>query len=135
MTTLGGVEGYAFINTKYANETGLYPDIQLHMAPASLSSDAGVQVRKVLSLTDEVYDTVFRPITNKDAWTLMPLLLRPKSRGTVRLRNSNSFASPLINSNYFAEPEDMLSGYSNWDILVSNWDICRKRSYWIIKFY
>ncbi|XP_034936851.1 glucose dehydrogenase [FAD, quinone] [Chelonus insularis] len=107
MTTLGGVEGYAFVNTIYANESGLYPDIQLHMAPASLSSDAGVQVRKVLSITDQVYDTVYRPITNRDAWTIMPLLLRPKSRGTIRLKNSNPFASPVINANYFDHPEDI----------------------------
>lgn len=107
MTTLGGVEGYAFVNTKYANETGTYPDIQFHMAPASLSSDAGVQVRKVLGLTDEVYDTVFRPVTNKDAWTIMPLLLRPKSRGTIRLKSSNPFKSPVINANYFSDPDDI----------------------------
>lgn len=41
MTTLGGVEGLAFINTKYANQSGLYPDIQFHMAPASINSDQG----------------------------------------------------------------------------------------------
>ncbi|XP_031363941.1 glucose dehydrogenase [FAD, quinone] isoform X2 [Apis dorsata] len=87
MTTLGGVEGYAFVNTKYANRSIDYPDIQLHMAPASISSDAGVQVRKVLGITDEVYNTVFKPISNKDAWTIMPLLLRPRSRGTVRYRH------------------------------------------------
>ncbi|CAL7944275.1 unnamed protein product [Xylocopa violacea] len=107
MTTLGGVEGYAFINTKYANRSIDYPDIQLHMAPASINSDAGLQVRKVLGITDEVYDTVYRPISNKDAWTIMPLLLRPRSRGTVRLRSSNPFHGPLINANYFSDPFDI----------------------------
>ncbi|OAD62856.1 Glucose dehydrogenase [acceptor] [Eufriesea mexicana] len=107
MTTLGGVEGYAFVNTKFANRSMDYPDIQLHVAPASINSDAGVQVRKVLGITDEVYDTVYRPIANKDAWTIMPLLLRPKSRGTVRLRSSNPFHSPLINANYFSDPFDI----------------------------
>nr|CAD7426591.1 unnamed protein product [Timema monikensis] len=43
MTTLGGVEGLAFVNTPYANISGLYPDIQFHFAPASVNSDAGVQ--------------------------------------------------------------------------------------------
>lgn len=107
MTTLGGVEGYAFVNTKYANLTGTWPDIQFHMAPASIGSDNGVQVRKVLGITDEVYDTVYRPIANRDAWTIMPLLLRPRSRGTIRLRNSNPFQSPKINANYFDDPHDM----------------------------
>lgn len=107
MSTLGGVEAYAFVNTKYANASGLFPDIQFHMAPASISSDAGVQVRKVLGITDEVYNTVFRPITNRDAWTIMPLLLRPRSRGTIRLRSSNPFENPVINANYFDDPLDV----------------------------
>ncbi|XP_020290746.1 glucose dehydrogenase [FAD, quinone] [Pseudomyrmex gracilis] len=107
MTTLGGVEGYAFVNTKYANHSIDYPDVQFHMAPASINSDAGVQVRKVLGLTDEVYNTIYRPISNRDAWTIMPLLLRPKSRGTVRLRDSNPFHKPIINANYFSDPMDI----------------------------
>jgi len=107
MTTLGGLEGYAFVNTKYANYSIDYPDLQFHMAPASINSDAGVQVRKIFGLTDEVYNTVYRPIINKDAWTLIPVLLRPKSRGTIRLKNSNPFHSPLINANYFSDPMDI----------------------------
>ncbi|KAH0950021.1 hypothetical protein HN011_000819 [Eciton burchellii] len=109
LTTLGGVEGYAFINTIYANHSIDYPDIQLHMAPASINSDGGAQVRKILGLTDEVYDIVYRPISNRDAWTIIPLLLRPKSRGTVRLRNSNPFYKPVINANYFSDPMDIVT--------------------------
>ncbi|EFN71293.1 Choline dehydrogenase [Camponotus floridanus] len=58
MTTLGGVECYAYVNTKYANSIE-YPDLQFHMAPASINSDAGVQVRKIFKLTDEVYNTLY----------------------------------------------------------------------------
>lgn len=107
MTTLGGVEGLAFVNTKFANKSGTWPDVQFHMAPASINSDAGAQVRKIFGLTDKVYDTVYKPIANKDAWTIMPLLLRPRSRGTVRLRSSNPFHKPLINANYFSDPHDI----------------------------
>ncbi|KAK5638300.1 hypothetical protein RI129_012595 [Pyrocoelia pectoralis] len=105
MTTLGGVEGYAFINTYLGNRS--WPDIQFHMAPASLNSDAGRRVRKVLGLTDELYNTVYRPIANRDAWSIMPLLLRPKSRGWVRLKSRNPFSYPIINANYFDDPFDI----------------------------
>ncbi|GLH01008.1 hypothetical protein R5R35_006258 [Gryllus longicercus] len=107
MTTLGGVEGLAFINTKYANKSGTYPDIQFHFAPASINSDDGVRVRKVLGITDRVYNSVYRPISNRDTYTLMPLLLRPRSRGWVRLRSANPFHYPVINANYFADPFDV----------------------------
>ncbi|XP_065201435.1 glucose dehydrogenase [FAD, quinone] isoform X2 [Planococcus citri] len=107
MTTLGGVEGLAFVHTKYANVSDDYPDIQFHMAPASINSDAGVQVRKILGITEHLYETVFRPIDNKDVWTLMPLLLRPRSRGWIRLRSRNPFHYPIIQANYFADRRDI----------------------------
>ncbi|KAJ8917311.1 hypothetical protein NQ315_002329 [Exocentrus adspersus] len=105
MTTLGGVEGLAFVNTYLGNRS--WPDIQFHMAPASINSDGGRKVRKVLGLTEELYNTVYKPISNKDVWTLMPLLLRPRSRGWVRLRSKNPFQAPLINANYFSDPFDV----------------------------
>ncbi|CAH1107823.1 unnamed protein product [Psylliodes chrysocephalus] len=105
MTTLGGVEGLGFVNTYLGNRS--WPDIQFHMAPASINSDAGAKVRKVLGITDELYNTVYKPIANKDVYTLMPLLLRPKSRGWVRLRNKSPFSPPLINANYFDDPFDI----------------------------
>lgn len=81
MTTLGGVEGLAFVHTKYSNRSDHWPDIQFHFAPASINSDDGVRVRKILGITERVYDAVYRPIANRDTWTLLPLLLRPRSRG------------------------------------------------------
>nr|NVI72511.1 putative glucose dehydrogenase [Cucujiformia] len=105
MSTLGGVEGLAFVNTRFGNRS--WPDIQFHMAPASINSDGGAKVRTVLGLTDHLYNTVYKPISNKDSWTLMPLLLRPKSRGWVRLQSKNPLAAPLINANYFDDPSDI----------------------------
>lgn len=107
MTSLGGVEGLAFVNTKYANESGLWPDVQFHMAPASYSSDGGDRVRKILGLTDRVYNEVWRPISNMDAWTIMPLLLRPKTRGYIRLKSSNPYTKPIMNPRYFENEFDV----------------------------
>ncbi|KAF7268450.1 hypothetical protein GWI33_018428 [Rhynchophorus ferrugineus] len=105
MTTLGGVEGLAFVDTKYGNRS--WPDIQFHMAPASVNSDAGARVRKVLGLTDELYNTVYKPIANQDVYSLIPLLLRPHSRGWVKLKSKNPFDDPIINANYFDDPRDI----------------------------
>ncbi|XP_075219565.1 glucose dehydrogenase [FAD, quinone]-like [Lycorma delicatula] len=107
MTTLGGVEGLGFVSSKYANRSIDWPDIQFHMAPASINSDAGVRVRKILGIQDRIYNRVYRPISNRDSWTIMPLLLRPRSRGYVRLRSKNPFLYPIINPNYFDDPRDI----------------------------
>lgn len=77
------------------------------MAPASLASDNGQRIRKVLGLKDSLYREVFKPIANKDAWTIMPLLLRPRSRGWVRLKSSNPFHFPLMQPNYFKDYFDI----------------------------
>lgn len=105
--TFPGIEGVAFVNTKYADPSGLYPDIQFHFAPSSIQSDGGELIHKILNLRDGVYNTVYKPLVNSETWTILPLLLRPKSSGWVRLRSKNPLDFPLIEPNYFAHQEDI----------------------------
>lgn len=81
LTILGGVEGLGFVNTKYANVSDDFPDIELHFISGSTNSDGGNQLRKAHGLRKSFYDRVFGPINNKDAWSVLPMLLRPKSKG------------------------------------------------------
>lgn len=107
MSVLGGLEGVAFVNTKYANVSDDWPDIQFHMAPASINSDGGAKVRKVLGLTESLYRAVYHPIRHNDSWCIIPLLLRPRSRGWVRLASRDPYRAPLIHANYFDHPRDI----------------------------
>lgn len=107
LTIMGGVEGLAFVNTKYANETEDFPDIEFHFISGSTQSDGGAQLKKAHGLSDEFYNKVFTPINNKDSWSVIPMLLRPKSRGFIKLRSRNPFDYPLIYPNYFKDDFDM----------------------------
>ncbi|XP_014609013.1 PREDICTED: glucose dehydrogenase [FAD, quinone] [Polistes canadensis] len=107
LTVLGGVEGLAFINTKYVNATEDFPDIELHFVSGSINSDGGRQLRKIDGIKKNFYNEVFSPINEKDVWSVLPMLLRPKSRGIIKLRSNNPFDQPMIYANYFKEPEDM----------------------------
>lgn len=104
--TFTGVEGVAFVNTKYQDPAVDWPDIQYHFAPGSVNSD-GDHIRKITNLREGVYNTVYKPIVNSETWTLLPLLLRPKSSGWVRLRSRNPLQPPKIEPNYFSHPDDM----------------------------
>lgn len=86
-----------------------WPDIQFHMAPASLNSDGGAQVWKILGLKYDFYKEMYAQLHDTYTWTIMPLLLRPKSRGWVRLASKNPFVPPLMNPNYYDDPIDMLT--------------------------
>ena len=105
MTSIG-IEGVAFVNSRFANKSIDWPDIQFHFAPSSVNSN-GDQVKKITNLKDIVYDTMYKPLEKSETWTILPLLLRPKSRGQIYLRSRNPFISPAINPNYFTHNEDI----------------------------
>ncbi len=44
-----------------------------------------------------------------DGGMVLPTLLRPKSRGFIKLRTNNPFDHPIIQPNYLQEPEDILT--------------------------
>lgn len=107
LTILGGVEGLAFVNTKYANASLDWPDIEFHFVSGSTSSDGGNHLRKAHGLTDAFYQAVFEKINNQDVWSIIPMLLRPKSRGSIKLRSANPFDYPYIIPNYLNEDLDI----------------------------
>lgn len=73
LTVMGGVEGLAFINTKYANHSVDTPDIELHFVSGSTNSDGGVHLWKAHGLKEEFYKSVYEPINNKDVWSAIPV--------------------------------------------------------------
>ena len=107
LTILGGVEGLAFVKTKYANASEDVPDIEFHFVSGSTNSDGGNQLRKAHGLTQKFYDAVFAPYNNRDTWSILPMLLRPKSTGSIRLRSRNPFDYPYIYPNYFFDESDL----------------------------
>nr|XP_033329051.1 glucose dehydrogenase [FAD, quinone]-like [Megalopta genalis] len=109
--TSPGIEGLAFVNSKYADPSADHPDIQFHFAASSVNSDGGDQIKKILGLRDRVYNTMYKPLHNSETWSILPLLLRPRSSGWVRLKSKNPLVYPDINPNYFTHKEDI-------DILV-----------------
>ncbi|XP_026289309.2 glucose dehydrogenase [FAD, quinone]-like [Frankliniella occidentalis] len=100
-------EVMGFISTKYANQSDDWPDVQLFLASSSDASDGGVFNMRNLGVTDEVYASVYEPILYREAYSVVPLLLRPRSRGTVRLRSPDMAQPPLIDPNYLADPRDV----------------------------
>ncbi|XP_068623780.1 glucose dehydrogenase [FAD, quinone]-like [Battus philenor] len=107
LTSSIGLEVVAFINTKYANASEDWPDMEFMMTSASIPSDGGTQVKRAHSITDDFYEEVFGHLTNKDVFGIFPMMLRPKSRGFIKLRSKNPLEYPIMIHNYLTHPDDV----------------------------
>lgn len=107
LTTNIGLEAVAFINTKYANHSDDWPDIEFMLTSASTPSDGGSQVKRAHGLKPEFYDEMYSSINNRDVFGVFPMMLRPKSRGFIKLASKNPHRYPLIYHNYLTHPDDI----------------------------
>ncbi|XP_033207048.1 glucose dehydrogenase [FAD, quinone]-like isoform X2 [Belonocnema kinseyi] len=107
LTSSIGLEAVAFISTKYANQTDDWPDIEFMLTSSSTNSDGGTQIKHAHGLTNEFYNEVFGKINNKDVFGVFPMMLRPKSRGVIKLRSKNPLDYPLMYHNYLTHPDDV----------------------------
>ncbi|XP_041353864.1 alcohol dehydrogenase [acceptor]-like [Gigantopelta aegis] len=102
LTSPMGVECLAFVRTDPAIEEG-NPDMQFHVSVMRLSQD----LANHLNLELEVYRKL--KWLNEDGFAAYPTLLRPKSKGTIRLNSTDPFHYPIIDPNYLSHPEDLLT--------------------------
>ncbi|KAK9872001.1 hypothetical protein WA026_015246 [Henosepilachna vigintioctopunctata] len=105
-TSLGGVEGLAYVKTNASKETENYPDIELILSGiGSLNSDYGIVSVPTLGISREIYEKTYKAIENTPTWGILPMLLHPKSKGYLKLRSKNPYDSPELYSNFFTDPE------------------------------
>ncbi|GAB1864825.1 Glucose dehydrogenase [acceptor] [Camponotus japonicus] len=97
--------GMAFIKTKYADKMINYPDIQLFFSGAS---DYGPSIANLYEINSKTATTLYKNITqNVQAFGIWPCILRPRSRGFIKLKSSDPKEAPTIVPNYFEDPHDL----------------------------
>uniref|UniRef100_A0A6G1SCQ7 Glucose dehydrogenase n=1 Tax=Aceria tosichella TaxID=561515 RepID=A0A6G1SCQ7_9ACAR len=107
MTTLGGVEAFGFIKTNATNPADDWPDYQIHMAPDAIAT--GKALMDKMSVTDTYMGKFLAPYSVHESMVFFPVMLRPKSRGTIRLRSTDPMDAPLIDPKYYSHPDDLRS--------------------------
>lgn len=82
-------------NAFYSSEAGSSrPDIQFHFVPLGLAPD----------YSTDLYD--INSIPRKDGWSILSILLHPKSRGYVSLNSARAEDAPIIQHNMLEAMED-----------------------------
>ncbi|KAJ8314796.1 hypothetical protein KUTeg_006946 [Tegillarca granosa] len=99
------VEGQAFIDTD--NSTSKYPEIQLQFASSLFRGEKNSNAGD-FNYKDEINKAMY--VSNgptEEGITIQVVLLHPKSKGTITLKNPNPFDPPLIDPRYLSNPEDI----------------------------
>ncbi|XP_008484816.2 glucose dehydrogenase [FAD, quinone]-like [Diaphorina citri] len=101
----GGVTGIGYLNTKN-NTDKSYPDTEYLFTIGSFNSDAGRILRKSMNIRKDVYDSIYGNINNRESWSIIPVVLRPKTRGSIKLKSKNPFKYPKLYYDFFQYEED-----------------------------
>ncbi|EAA07534.5 AGAP002552-PA [Anopheles gambiae str. PEST] len=107
-TSPGGAEGVAFVKTNISFTPSDYPDIELVMGTGAYNNDESGTLRATIGFTDQFYHSTYGSILGKHAFSVSPVLMRPKSRGRISLKSTNPFHWPRMEGNFFADYDDLL---------------------------
>lgn len=100
--TTPGCEVIGFVSTK--NEQT--PDLQFMVLPAGIASDRGSRLRKSLGIKDEIWLEYFVKAFDKYTASILPIVLHPKSKGTVFIQSKDALEPPLIDPKYLSNEDD-----------------------------
>ncbi|XP_038113573.1 glucose dehydrogenase [FAD, quinone] isoform X2 [Culex quinquefasciatus] len=106
--TTNSVESLMYIKTPVAEspDPGL-PDVEIMQAFTSIDFDSGPGTATAFRLSNETYDGYFRPIRNVRSFMYLPLLLKPRTKGKLRLKSRNPFQHPRFEYQYFEDDRDL----------------------------
>jgi hypothetical protein len=95
--------------------TGFVPSLGNSCILPSFNSMASTQicVRHLIGLEETAWKELFEPLSYVDTASIFATLVRPKSRGWIRLRSVNPLNEPIIDPQYYSHPQDaqvMLEG-------------------------
>ncbi|XP_054930962.1 glucose dehydrogenase [FAD, quinone]-like isoform X2 [Dermacentor andersoni] len=79
-----------------------YPDIEVQLT--DVFPDANISRSPYVS--EQIYEQYYKPMLQKSGFMCAVVMVRPKSRGTVRLRSSDPQDPPLIDPRMLSKEED-----------------------------
>lgn len=100
-----GIEGIGYVKTQHSKDPKDYPDVELVFVSKLPTKEAGEMYQKTTGITQDVYDSLFKPLEGHKLWSIYPILMHPKCTGRVSIKSKNPFAWPKIQSGYFTDKD------------------------------
>ncbi|XP_035786304.1 glucose dehydrogenase [FAD, quinone]-like [Anopheles albimanus] len=106
--TTNSVESLLYVKTPVAEspDPGL-PDVEVMQAFSSIDFDTSPGTVRSFRLTNVTFDGYFRPIRNIRSFQYLPMLMKSRTRGKLRLKSTNPFHHPLFQYQYFEDDRDL----------------------------
>lgn len=77
------------------------------MGAGALNGDMSGAMANMLGIPKTFVNAVYHDMMEKSAFSLVPIILRPKSRGRLRLKNRNPFHWPIMEPHYLSHKDDL----------------------------
>ncbi|GAB0093762.1 glucose dehydrogenase [Sergentomyia squamirostris] len=107
ISSVGACEAVAFYDFDNPTDPDGWPDIELFQIGGTLYGDN--IYKDNFNIRTEIFKSIYSDMERKmvNGFQVWPMILRPKSRGRITLRNANPFTHPRIYANYFSDPRDV----------------------------
>lgn len=105
ITIPGGTEALAFFDLDRPDDINGHPNLELLFINGAVTSDK--TLKKSFGINDNIYNKVFKKTEKEDAYMIFPMVMRPKSKGWIELKDRNPFRYPAIYPNYFSDESDL----------------------------
>ncbi|ESO12860.1 hypothetical protein HELRODRAFT_93524 [Helobdella robusta] len=99
-------EATAYIRLRHQPPNIKYPLLALHIAANPQAYEATSKLHTAHDLFQTWAEIHGKPLS-REGFTIFPVLLHPRSRGTIRLNTTNPEDPPLIDPNYLSEEIDI----------------------------
>ncbi|XP_013405469.1 uncharacterized protein LOC106170227 isoform X8 [Lingula anatina] len=101
-----GLEGSAFFDT-VREASDAMSGMQLHLFATHLGNDPHNLFVDNANFRTEVFEAIHGGRAGMHGFSIFPILLHPKSRGTIRLKSTDPFEHPEIDPHYLEHPDDV----------------------------
>lgn len=110
LTVPNGIHSQIFYSSAAVRKSGSdldWPDIQGFFSPAGMYELLGKSVCRAANIHESKMLPLLAPHVGRDGFVVLIGLVRPKSRGEVRLQSKDPMMPPLIDPNYLEHPDDI----------------------------